>query len=340
MAWRHFGRRLLFAIAVFVSGVAVLGALVAVGLGQLVPSRWFAVAFTPVVVGAILTVVLRFAWRSVRPIRSIIETAGALADGDYRARAVADGAAWMRPVVGSFNDMARRLETSDEQRRRLLADLGHELRTPLTVVRGELEAMLDGVHALDPEHLELLLGEVAVMERLLEDLRTLSLTEAGVLALHREPTDTATLLRDTADAYRRSAADAGVDISVSVAGPEGEDVIDPVRIREVLTNLVVNGLRAMPHGGILRLALRRDGEWAFLTVADTGVGIPSEHLGRVFERFTKGSTSAGSGLGLTISRDLVEAHGGTIDIESVVGEGTTVTVVLPRRGAPSHPVGG
>ncbi len=234
----------------------------------------------------------------------------------------------MRPVVDSFNDMARRLETADEQRRRLLADLGHELRTPLTVIRGEIEAMLDGVHEPDAEHLELLVAEVGVMERLLEDLRTLSLIDAGSLDLHPEPTDVEQLLIDVADGYRRLAAEGGVVITVESGEPVGEVVVDPVRLREVLTNLVINSLRSMPDGGTLRLAARPAGRGAVIEVADSGVGIESEELEHVFERFHKGVTSPGSGLGLSISRDLVAAHGGTLTIESEPGVGTVATIDL------------
>ena len=255
--------------------------------------------------------------------------ADSLADGDYTARVADDGSATVRPVARSFNTMARRLEQADHERRQLLADLGHELRTPLTVVRGEVEAMLDGVHDPDQAHLELLLEEVTVMERLIEDLRTLGLAEAGALALHPEPTDVARLVADVVDAQRRAATAAGVDIDVSLGQGLDDVVLDPIRIREVLVNLVVNAVRAMPEGGTLVVtAGRHEGDLA-IEVADTGIGIEPEDLERVFDRFRKGSESTGSGLGLTISRDLVEAHGGTIAMSSTPGRGTVVIVTLP-----------
>jgi len=241
----------------------------------------------------------------------------------------ASGSRSMRAVVASFNDMARQLETADEQRRRLLADLGHELRTPLTVVRGEIEAMLDGVHKIDADHLNLLMNEVLVMERLLEDLRTLSLLDAGRLDLHPEPTDLAALVDDVADGYRRRAGEMGVSISVESEGEVAELMLDPVRIREVLTNLAANALRAMPDGGQLAFQIRPAGGGAVVDVTDSGSGIEPAELGHVFDRFHKGSDSRGSGLGLTISRDLVQAHGGTIALESQPGTGTTVHIRLP-----------
>ena len=281
--------------------------------------------------GALIIVallVLRRAFRAWRPVRSLIAAAGSLADGDYSVRVAPRGSARMRAVVASFNDMARRLEDADEQRRRLLADLGHELRTPLTVIRGEIEAMLDGVHQPDREHLELLVDEVEVMERLLEDLRTLSLIDAGSLNLHPEPTDMGQLVADVADAYRRRAREAGAVIDVDVDRVVGDVVVDPVRIREVVTNLVVNSLRAMPAGGRLRLSARSVGKGVVVEVADTGVGIDPDEVELVFDRFHKGAQSPGSGLGLSISRDLVAAHGGRLTIESAPGAGTTARMDL------------
>ena len=286
------------------------------------------VVLVPIGLFVLVVFVARRFIRTWRPVRALIGAAGSLADGDYSVRVSPGGSTAVRMVVNSCNDMARRLETADEQRRRLLADLGHELRTPLTVIRGEIEAILDGVHQPDTENLKLLVAEVGVMERLLEYLRTLSLIDAGSLDLHREPTDIDQLLTDVADGYGRRAAETGVVIAVESGEPVGEIVVDPVRLREVLTNLVVNSLRAMPDGGTVRLAARRAGRGAVIQVADSGVGIEPDQLEHVFERFHKSATSPGSGLGLTISRDLVAAHGGTLTIESRLGTGTVATIDL------------
>ena len=327
-AWQGFGRRMffgglivfaLFLVAVVATAVFVVSAI----------SDWSGVPVVLVAVGVIL--IGRSFIRSWRPVRRLIRAAGALADGDYSARVTPSGSRSMRAVVSSFNDMARQLETADEQRRRLLADLGHELRTPLTVVRGEIEAMLDGVHEIDADHLNLLMNEVMVMERLLEDLRTLSLIDAGRLDLHPEPTDLVGLVEEVADGYRRRAGENGVVVSVEATDLD-ELLVDPVRIREVLTNLTVNALRAMPEGGALRFVVQPIGAGAVIEVADSGTGIDPSELEQVFDRFHKGSTSGGSGLGLTISRDLVEAHGGTLTLESQPGAGTTVRVELPAVG--------
>ncbi|MDJ0954788.1 MAG: HAMP domain-containing sensor histidine kinase [Acidimicrobiia bacterium] len=338
-SWQRFGRRVarrfLLGLALFLTLLIGFGAFIATAIiGSTGASRWVVIVLAPVVVLLILALLVRYYRRTLRPVRELAEAAGVLAGGDYSVRVKTEGSATIRPMAESFNDMAARLEGADEARRRLLADLGHELRTPLAVVQGEIEAMLDGVHAPDTEHLELLLEEVAVMERLLEDLRTLSLAEAGALSLHMEPTDIGDLIQDVLDAHRRTLAGAGIAIDVS-ASDIGEVVIDPVRIREVVANLVVNAIRAMPDGGMLTAVAATDAGSLRIAISDTGVGIAADDLEHVFDRFRKGSTSSGSGLGLTISRDLVEAHGGSIAISSAVGSGTTVTVDLPLVQAPS-----
>lgn len=338
--WQRFGRkmaaRFLFVAILFLGSLVMLGAFIATAIvGTAASSRWVVVGLVPVIIVVVIALIVRSVRRTWRPVRNLIRAAGALADGDYSARVDTNGSAAIRPVARSFNDMARRLERADEERRQLLADLGHELRTPLTVVQGEIEAMLDGVHEPDPDHLELLLEEVAVMERLLEDLRTLSLAEAGALALHPEPTDLPDLIDDVLEAHRRTADASGVVMSSDIGPGVAEVVLDPVRLREVLANLVINALRAMPDGGVLTVGARIEGPSIRLSVSDTGVGIPPQDLDQVFDRFRKGSTSKGSGLGLTISRDLVEAHGGTIGINSAAGVGTTVAVSLPLVTAPS-----
>jgi two-component system sensor histidine kinase BaeS len=313
---------LLFGLLMVAAVIALIVTIV-VGVAKAV---WF---LMPVLVVVAVIAIGRSAGRTWTPVRGLIDAAGSLADGDYTVRVPESGPPSMRPVVSSFNRMAKRLEEAEEQRRRLIADVGHELRTPLTVVRGEIEAMLDGVHQADPDHLEQLLEEVGVMERLLEDLRTLSLAESGALALHPEPADVGELVRDVAAGQRRAAEAAGVVVTVKVGPEVGEAVVDPVRVREVVSNLMVNALRAMPDGGALTLAVGIALGKIVIDVRDTGMGIDPDDVDAMFERFRKGSTSSGSGLGLTISRDLVEAHGGSITIDSEPGAGTTVRVRLP-----------
>ncbi len=285
-----------------------------------------------VVIGALL---LRFVFRNLRIVRDLISTTGRLADGDYSARVEGHASPAARPMVDSFNRMAQRLEVSDELRRQLLADVGHELRTPLTVVRGELEAMADGVRDLSPDQIRLLLTDIAAMERLLDDLRTLSTTEAGMVALDTESADLGELASDVVERFGPQATESGIELTLTAPQPVPA-MIDPYRIGQVLSNLVVNALRATTSGGTIEVTVCSDHfddrPVAVVTITDTGRGIAADQIDAVFDRFHKGEDSSGSGLGLTISRDLVHGHGGTIMLDSDLGVGTTVTMTLPAGG--------
>jgi len=228
--------------------------------------------------------------------------------------------------------MAERLDRSRDDRRALLADVTHELRTPLTVVHGGLEAMLDGVHPMDEDHVAPLLAETIVMDRLLDDLRTLSLADAGALTLHREPADLSAIARAAAAGQAPMADAKRVDLLV---GGDARLVasVDPVRFREIVANLVANAIRHTPPGGRVEADVRADGDAALLTVRDTGEGIPPADLDRVFDRYQRRADTGGTGLGLAIVRDLTAAHGGSVTAESdgVAGNGATFRVRIPIR---------
>ncbi len=284
---------------------------------------------------ALLVVVYGFLFtaRSLRrlaaPTGDVIEAVGRVADGDLSTRVRERGPREARALARAFNAMTNRLEASEEQRRRLLADVSHELRTPLSVVQGSLEAIVDGVRPADAEHLAAILDETKVLSRLVEDLRTLSLAESGALALHREPTDLAALIRDVVASFAPQAREAGVELGSDVVELPAADV-DPVRTHEILTNLIANALRYTPRGGTVGVdAVPDDGGVIAVAITDTGAGIPPEALGRVFERFYKSADSRGAGLGLAIAKQLVEAHGGAISATSVVGRGTQIHFTLP-----------
>lgn len=270
----------------------------------------------------------RFVRRTAAPIGDVMSAAGRVADGDYSARVVPKGNGEIRGLAESFNQMTARLQANETLRRNLLADVAHELRTPLSVIQGNVEGMLDGVYPRDDRHLTPILDQTAMMSRLLDDLRTFSLVEAGVFKLHREPTDLRELVRDLLDAYQPRAHQAGISLAGTVpALPEVD--LDPVRLRQVLENLLTNALRYTPPGGTIRIDVRSDGRAVFFTVSDTGVGIAAEHLPHLFDRFWKSADSGGSGLGLAIAKTLVEAHGGRIHAESTPGQGTTLRIRLP-----------
>ena len=197
-------------------------------------------------------------------------------------------------LAASFNAMAERLDRTREDRQALLADVTHELRTPLTVVAGGIEAMLDGVHPMDEDHLAPLLAETAVMDRLLDDLRTLSLAEAGALPLYREPIDVRALADEVVAAHRPRADAAR--ITLTAAGDAAlVTSVDPVRVREILGNLVGNALRHTPTGGHVTVDVRATEANAVLTVMDDGEGIAPDELARVFDRFHRRADSGGQG---------------------------------------------
>jgi signal transduction histidine kinase len=275
-------------------------------------------------------IAVRLLRRAARPIDDLLEAAGRVAEGDYTIRVTESGPREARALAGAFNAMAARLQAQTEQRRELLADVTHELRTPLTVIQGNLEGLIDGVYPRDDARLEMILDETRVLARLIDDLRTLALSESGALKLQKTPTELNVLASETVTAFRTQADALGVELRLEAA-PEMPAVnVDPARMREVLSNLIANALRYTPQGGTVRVGCeRQEGGGVSLSVSDTGLGIAPDDLPRIFDRFYKSPDSPGSGLGLAIAKNLVEAHGGSIQAESEVGRGTTVRARLP-----------
>jgi two-component system sensor histidine kinase BaeS len=291
----------------------------------------------PVVIAALAIVgiaaaLLRGVAGAARDLDAMLAATRRVEEGDYGVRLgrTRSDLAPIQELARGFDTMTARLEADEEQRRTLLADVSHELRTPLTVITGNLEAIVDGVYPADAAHLTPILDETRVMERLIEDLRTVALSEAGTLALHPEPTDPDLLIGEVLHAFGPGAAAAGVTLSPGSTDDLPILDIDPVRIREVLSNLVANALRHTPTGGRVTVGGATTATSVVLTVSDTGPGIDPELLPHVFDRFVKGAGSRGSGLGLAIVRGLVEAHGGTIAVAAPPGGGTTFRVELPK----------
>ncbi|MEO8484024.1 MAG: HAMP domain-containing sensor histidine kinase [Acidobacteriota bacterium] len=284
------------------------------------------------VAAAVMAVAVR---RMAVPVADIVSAADRIAQRDYRVRVNVPqhGPAWVGDTARAFNAMAQELEAQDTARRQLMADIAHELRTPLAVVQGTLEGLIDGVYPRDDDRLQGLLEDARVLARLVDDLGTLATAESGAFALVREPVDVLALANDVAASLAVRARELGITLRVGLPPvAEIEPIaIDPVRIREVLTNLVANALRYTPRGGDVAIAVTALTRAVELRVTDTGSGISAEELPRIFDRFYKGAGSSGSGLGLTIARRLVEAHGGTIRAESQAGVGTTIVVSLPDQ---------
>jgi two-component system, OmpR family, sensor histidine kinase BaeS len=344
-AWGGMRRRFVRRMVVGALGLFLLLTAIGVVLGAVFGGGgWHAGAdrrpgFLPfglVFVGA-MAVLFAFVARRIRrtagSVGEVMEAVGRVADGDLGARVAARGVRDDRRLARAFNRMAERLETDEIRRHDLLADLAHELRTPLAVIRGNVEAMLDGLYPSDADHLRTVLGEIDVLTRLLDDLQTLSTAEAGALVLHTEPTDIKHLAEDAVAAFRVHADERRIVLRTSVEDPVPRLDVDAVRIGEVLANLIQNSLRHTPAGGIVDVGARRtslDGVDAVeIDVADDGAGIDPELLPHVFDRFVRSSGSGGSGLGLAIAKSLVEAHGGTIVAHRRAAGGTVVQMVVP-----------
>ena len=335
---RFFRRFAMLAAAVLL--LAVFGVLslawLAVTSFVVAPSAQSTVAV--LFVGAIVPIGLVFAVlaslrrRVARPLDGVMEAADRVAGGDYDVRVAEHGMPPVRALARAFNTMTERLQNHDTLRRNLMADVAHELRTPLTVIQGKLEGLLDGVYQPDAGQLQQLLDETHVLSRLVEDLRTLALSESGGLKLQKESIDVTALARDAVLAHGRDAEARGVRLEVEAPSALPPIDADAVRIREVIGNLLSNALRHTPAGGavVVRVEAVASGGVS-VSVRDTGRGMPPEAIARAFDRFYKGSESRGSGLGLTIARGLVAAHGGEIHASSEPGRGTTIAFTLPKE---------
>lgn len=276
----------------------------------------------------------------LRPVRAMTLAAGGLGEGDLGRRVPVSGRDEIAQLGRAFNRMAESIQAVEERQRRLTGDIAHELRTPLANLRGYLEALRDGVVEPTPELLDSLHEEALLQQRIVDDLQDLALAEAGALTYHRVRVDLRELLEAAGTAHRAQADAAGV--ALRLEAPRPVDVIaDADRLRQVVGNLVGNALRATAPGGTVTLALGRHGDLALLEVRDTGKGIPAEDLPHLFDRFwradaARGRATGGSGLGLSIARQIVTDHQGTIAVESTVGVGTAFTVTLATTG-PSPP---
>ena len=321
-----------FFLAAFVVALMAGGLIGAMfGRGEFHPFVLF-----PILVVILIAVVVGSGVRQMtRPMDNLIDAAGRIEAGDYSARVPEWGSQDIRSVARAFNSMSERLKTIDDQRRSFMADVTHELRTPLSVIRGQAEAISDGLYPADAAHLAPILDATQTLDRLVEDLRTLVQTDPGNLVLHKEPTDIGALVRDTVESFRSQAESAGLSLTTETSNDVPIVEVDGERMRQVIGNLLSNAIRHTPSGGSVKVAVTSANDRVMITVADTGEGIPPELLPHVFERFVKGPNSTGSGLGLAIARDITVAHGGKLEIESAAGLGTTATVKLARTTIPA-----
>lgn len=269
-----------------------------------------------------------------RPIRELTVATRALAEGETAQLVPVRSNDELGELADSFNRMNQQLARSMEQRRQMTADIAHELRTPLSIIIGHADGIHDGVLPLSMETVEIIRDEATRLEGLVEDLRTLSLSDAGELSLTKEPLSPATLLNDAKQLFSVRALQKKITLNVAV--DESLPIIqaDPARMMQVLGNILENAIRHTPeHGEISLRASQRDNAIQ-ISVQDTGEGLPTNAAAHIFDRFyrvdpSRQRGSGGSGLGLAISKSIIEGHGGKIWAESEQGRGLTVYISLP-----------
>lgn len=292
-----------------------------------------------IVGGFALLLAFLLAYGLIRPVQALTNAATRLAHGDLSQRVAIKGDDELATLGQAFNHMASSLEQAEKSRRAMTADIAHELRTPLAVQRAQLEALQDGIYPPTGENLTPLLEQNRLLTRLVDDLGTLALADAGQLSLERTATDFLGLIRAVVERFKPQAKARQVEIELTVEkgenSPPGEPLqLDPGRMEQVLGNLLSNALRYTPEGGKIDLKYTSNDEAARLHVHDSGPGIPPEALPHIFERFYRADRSrtrseGGAGLGLAIARQLVQAHGGSLSAGNNPAGGAEFTLTLP-----------
>lgn len=302
------------------------------------------ILITSVAVGILALVFGSLLFRQIMaPLRALSQSARAIAEGNLGQHVVVHSDDEIGQVARSFNRMAESLAESDVQRRNMMADIAHELRTPLTVVQGNLEALIDGVYELTPENIAGIHKQTIVLTRLVADLRDLALAEAGQLRLERKQLSLSDMIVQVTEGLDVQAREKEVTLKLEVAADLPRVQADEQRITQVLFNLISNALRHTPTGGTITISAEAREERVLVSVRDTGTGIPPEDLPHVFERFYRADRSrtratGGSGLGLTIAKQIVEMHGGQIWAQSWVGAGSTFAFSLPLSASSPQPL--
>jgi signal transduction histidine kinase len=268
-----------------------------------------------------------------RPVNELTAATRAMAQGKLEQQVPVHSTDELGELAVSFNQMSADLARANQARKQMTADIAHDLRNPLTVIGGYLESLQDGKLKPTPERFATLQVEVQHLQRLVEDLRTLSLADSGELTLHRQPILPGELLERVKTAYQPQAEERGINLIVECGNsPQSGFSLDPERMEQVLGNLVSNALRYTPEEGEIRLAAHQEAGRLVLSVTDTGSGIAPEILPQIFERSYRGDSSRSgneSGLGLAIARSIVELHGGKIQVESTLGMGSHFSITLP-----------
>lgn len=282
--------------------------------------------------------------RILAPVKALTSAAKRLGRGDFSQRVQVKDRSELGELGRAFNGMASDLERTEKLRRNMVADVAHELRTPLSNVRGYLEAIRDGVIKPDANTIRSLSEEAMLLSRLVDDLQDLALAEAGELKLVCQTEDVSELVNQTVATVQAQATAKGLSVSIDLSDRLPPVNIDYHRISQVLRNLLENAVAHTAKGGAITVAAKQQDNWVELSVTDTGEGIPADDLPNIFERFyrvdkSRTRATGGSGLGLTIAKRLVEAHGGKIEVQSELGKGSrfsfTIPVAAPDSGTTS-----
>ncbi len=300
-----------------------------------------------VVVAALATVLLTLllSRRILKPVEALTGAARRMERGDLSQRVPVQSDDELGELAHAFNAMAGGLQRIEQLRRQMVSDVAHELRTPLTNMRGYLEAMHDGVVQPSPEMIDSLRDEALLLGRLVDDLQELALAEAGQLELERQPVDLVEVVQQALCAFQPQAGSRGLALRAELPPTLPPVDADPQRVGQVLRNLIRNALAYTAEGGLVEVLAQARGAEVEVKVRDNGIGIAPEHLPYVFERFyradrSRARSTGGAGLGLTIVKQLVEAHGGRVWVESEEGKGATFGFTLPVAQAQGGDAGG
>ncbi len=298
---------------------------------------WLLVCGAPAALVILLLIILiNLYMRFGRPLEALFNAINAVEAGDLSVRVPENKSDMFSDLFKRFNKMVGELERAEQQRRNLTADIAHELRTPLHIIQGNLEGVLDGIYQPTAGHINATLDETRLLTRLINDLQTLSLAETGQLPLHPTRFLLADLTQDLIASFASQAASQGITLHATLADPHQTITADYDRLDQVLSNLISNALHHTPAGGsvFIETGSGSNPERSVrIIVKDTGLGIAPEDLPFIFDRFWRGDKSRSerihSGLGLAITKQLIQAHHGTIEAHSELGQGTTFVIELP-----------
>lgn len=290
------------------------------------------------VIGAVIALLLGvFLSRTLtRPIRELTRATHAVSEGDLSQQVPVRSNDELGELAQAFNKMSSELSRSINSRKQMTADIAHELRTPLSLILGHAEAVHDGVLPPTRENFEIIREEAMRLEHLVNDLRILSLADAGELAINPQTIEPERLLQEVASLYQYQTQRKNITLDLDIPSPLPTIEVDPGRMTQVITNIVDNALRHTPEGGRILLSAGQKNDRVALSIEDTGPGLKAEDLDRIFDRFYQTDAArqrhdGGSGLGLAIAKSIVQAHGGQITAQSEPGKGLRVTITLPMK---------